>query len=204
MPDLDAIAARHGVGQDAVRHLLGTAPSGRGRGRARRGGGGRRLGRRRGGRRSRRGRDAIAARHGVGQDAVRHLLDALARGHGRMAQFDHPDLGGSGPLAHAAEVGMVELRHPAVAAGERVEEVADGVLALKARVVALCDELAPLAAAMPGENRGSSQSQGLGSGGSWSHRHAAGGPLAHAAEVGMVELRHPAVAAGERVEEGLG
>lgn len=96
--------------------------------------------------------DAIAARHGVGPDAVRHLLDALARGHGRMAQFDHPDLGGMGQWSAGGMTMIGDMFNTG----------------LKARVVALCDELAPLAAAMPGENRGSSQSQGLGSGGSWS------------------------------------
>ena len=93
--------------------------------------------------------DAIAARHGVGPDAVRHLLDALARGHGRMAQFDHPDLGGMGQWSAGGMTMIGDMFNTG----------------LKARVVALFDELAPLAAAMPGENRGSrqSQSQGFGS-----------------------------------------
>ncbi|MFH6781767.1 MULTISPECIES: SHOCT domain-containing protein [Methylobacterium] len=97
--------------------------------------------------------DAIAARHGVGLDAVRHLLDALARGHGRMAQFNHPDLGGMGQWSAG---GMTMI-------GDMFNS------GLKARVVALCDELAPLATAMPAEGRGASQhqSQGLGSGDSW-------------------------------------
>ncbi len=97
--------------------------------------------------------DAIAARHGVGLDAVRHLLDALARGHGRMAQFNHPDLGGMGQWSAGGMTMIGDMFN----AG------------LKARVVALCDELAPLATAMPGESRGSSQtqSQGFGAGDSW-------------------------------------
>ncbi|SFV16340.1 Short C-terminal domain-containing protein [Methylobacterium sp. 174MFSha1.1] len=102
--------------------------------------------------------DAIAARHGVGPDAVRHLLDALARGHGRMAQFNHPDLGGMGQWSAG---GMTMI-------GDMFNS------GLKARVVALCDELAPLATAMPAEG-GSVQSQGFsghgfsgqGFGGSW-------------------------------------
>ena len=40
--------------------------------------------------------DAIAARYGVSTDAALHLLQALARGNGTMAQFNHPDLGGGG------------------------------------------------------------------------------------------------------------
>ena len=92
--------------------------------------------------------DAIAARHGVGPDAARHLLDALARGHGRMAQFNHPDLGGMGQWTAG---GMTMI-------GDMFNS------GLKARVVALCEELAPLAAAMPAESRGFS---GQGFGGSW-------------------------------------
>ena len=42
------------------------------------------------------GLQSIAERHGVGLDAVRHLVQALERGHGTMAQFNHPDLGGMG------------------------------------------------------------------------------------------------------------
>jgi hypothetical protein len=38
----------------------------------------------------------IAQQHGVSEDAVRHLHQALQRGNGTMAQFNHPDLGGSG------------------------------------------------------------------------------------------------------------
>ncbi len=96
--------------------------------------------------------DAIAARHGVGPDAVRHLLDALARGHGRMAQFDHPDLGGMGQWSAGGMTMIGDMFNTG----------------LKARVVALCDELAPLATAMPTPGRGSSQSQGFGSAESWS------------------------------------
>lgn len=98
--------------------------------------------------------DAIAARHGVGLDAVRHLLDALARGHGRMAQFNHPDLGGMGQWSAG---GMTMI-------GDMFNS------GLKARVVALCDELAPLAtggAQGSGWGSSQSQSQGSGSGGSW-------------------------------------
>ncbi|KMO43286.1 hypothetical protein VQ03_08945 [Methylobacterium tarhaniae] len=82
--------------------------------------------------------DAIAARHGVGPDAVHHLLDALARGHGRMAQFNHPDLGGMGQWSAG---GMTMI-------GDMFNS------GLKARVVALCDELAPLATAQPSQNQG--------------------------------------------------
>jgi hypothetical protein len=38
----------------------------------------------------------IAQRHGVSTDGVLTMLDALERGGGTMAQFSHPDFGGSG------------------------------------------------------------------------------------------------------------
>ncbi len=72
------------------------------------------------------GLPSVAERHGVSLDAVRHLVQALERGHGTMAQFDHPDLGGMGQWFSG---GMVMV-------GRMFD---DG---LKARVDALCTELA--------------------------------------------------------------
>ncbi|MEE7466521.1 hypothetical protein MOF8_06185 [Methylobacterium oryzae] len=72
------------------------------------------------------GLQAVAERHGVSLDAVRHLIRALERGHGTMAQFDHPDLGGMGQWFSG---GMVMV-------GRMFDD------ALKARVDALCTELA--------------------------------------------------------------
>jgi len=69
---------------------------------------------------------AIAQRHGVSVEAVRHLMRALEAGHGTMAQFDHPDLGGMGQWFSG---GMVMI-------GRMFD--AD----LKARVANLCGELA--------------------------------------------------------------
>ncbi|MCJ2064198.1 SHOCT domain-containing protein [Methylobacterium sp. J-088] len=76
------------------------------------------------------GLQSVADRHGVSLDAVRHLVRALERGQGTMAQFDHPDLGGMGQWFSG---GMVMV-------GRMFD---DG---LKARVDALCTELA---AALP-------------------------------------------------------
>lgn len=76
------------------------------------------------------GLQSVADRHGVSLDAVRHLVQALERGHGTMAQFNHPDLGGMGQWFSG---GMVMV-------GRMFD---DG---LKARVDALCTELA---AALP-------------------------------------------------------
>ncbi len=72
------------------------------------------------------GLQSVADRHGVSLDAVRHLVRSLERGHGTMAQFDHPDLGGMGQWFAG---GMVMV-------GRMFD---DG---LKARVNALCTELA--------------------------------------------------------------
>lgn len=69
---------------------------------------------------------SVAERHGVSLEAVRHMMQALERGHGTMAQFDHPDLGGMGQWFSG---GMVMV-------GRMFD---DG---LKARVNALCTELA--------------------------------------------------------------
>ncbi|MCJ2035388.1 SHOCT domain-containing protein [Methylobacterium sp. J-068] len=69
---------------------------------------------------------SIADRYGVGVDAVRHLVRALEAGHGRMAQFNHPDLGGFGQWSGS---GMT-----------MIGDMFNG--GLKARVDALCTELA--------------------------------------------------------------
>ena len=76
------------------------------------------------------GLQALAERHGVSLDAVRHLLRALQSGQGNMAQFDHPDLGGFGQWSRGGMVMVGSMNDHA----------------LKARVDALCTELA---AALP-------------------------------------------------------
>ena len=69
----------------------------------------------------------IARRHGVSVEAAREVLRALQSGGGRLAQFNHPDLGGYGQWMP----GMVMI-------GRMGDD------ALKARVAALCTELAAL------------------------------------------------------------
>ncbi|RVU13179.1 SHOCT domain-containing protein [Methylobacterium oryzihabitans] len=90
--------------------------------------------------------DALAARHGVSPDAARHLLDALARGGGYAAQFNHPELGGMGQWSSG---GMLMI-------GDMFNN------GLKARVAALCDDLVPLVADLPRQQTG-----GWGFGGAW-------------------------------------
>ncbi|APZ53251.1 SHOCT domain-containing protein [Salipiger abyssi] len=75
----------------------------------------------------------IAARHGVSTGAVETLLFALVAGNGTQAQFDHPDLGGMGQWSQG---GMTMV-------GNMFDN------ALKARVDALCSELAGVLANHP-------------------------------------------------------
>ncbi|MDP4003891.1 SHOCT domain-containing protein [Methylobacterium sp. NEAU K] len=91
---------------------------------------------------------AVAERHGISLDAVRHLMRALERGHGTMAQFDHPDLGGMGQWFAG---GMVMV-------GRMFD---DG---LKARVDALCTELA---GALPADGFTEAAPESQRGGGAW-------------------------------------
>jgi hypothetical protein len=75
----------------------------------------------------------IAARHGLSQEAVLAMLVALRTGGGTMAQFSIPELGGNGQWMRG---GMTMV-------GNMFDN------ALKARVDALCSELAQLLATTP-------------------------------------------------------
>lgn len=80
---------------------------------------------------SQRGQQAVtelATRYGLSADAVTHLLYAVAAGNGTMAQFNHPELGGSGQWMQG---GMIML-------GDMFNN------SLKAIVDNLCRELAQL------------------------------------------------------------
>ena len=76
---------------------------------------------------------AIAQRHEFSVDAARVMLDAVAKGQGGMAQFDHPEFGGFGQWMRG---GMT-----------MVSDMFDD--RLKARVAALCEDLAELASQAP-------------------------------------------------------
>ena len=74
------------------------------------------------------GLDEVARRHGVGPETARALFDALVAGGGTMAQFDIPELGGMGQWSRGGMTmvgGMFDA-------------------GLKARVGALCSDLASL------------------------------------------------------------
>jgi hypothetical protein len=75
----------------------------------------------------------IAERHGVSVEAAVTMLRALVQGHGTMAQFSHPEFGGSGQWMRG---GMTMV-------GDMFNN------ALKARVDGLCAELSDLLAGQP-------------------------------------------------------
>jgi Short C-terminal domain len=91
-----------------------------------------------------------ARRHGFSVEAAIALVGALAEGHGRQAQFNHPELGGMGQWSQG---GMIMI-------GDMFNS------GLKARVDALCHELAGFVANQPPASAGAggfqSQSQGPG------------------------------------------
>src|ERR1700709_2679436 len=75
----------------------------------------------------------IAQRHGFSADAARAVVEALRRGGGGMAQFNHPELGGMGQWAMG---GMLMI-------GDMFNHD------LKARVDGLCRDLAAIPAPVP-------------------------------------------------------
>lgn len=86
----------------------------------------------------------LSQRHGFSPDAVTHMLFAVLKGNGSMAQFNHPEFAGSGQWMQG---GMLML-------GDMFNH------ALKGRVDALCWEISGILANQPGLLRsGSFQSQ---------------------------------------------
>lgn len=70
--------------------------------------------------------DELAERHGFTRNAVTSMLESVARGHGTMAQFDHPEFGGSGQWMRGGMTMVSDMFNDA----------------LKSRVTALCTDLA--------------------------------------------------------------
>jgi hypothetical protein len=92
----------------------------------------------------------LSQRHGFSQDAVTHMMFALLNGNGSMAQFSHPEFGGSGQWMRG---GMMML-------GDMFNQ------GLKGRVGALCQDVANILSNQPGLlHWGSSQSQSQSGGG---------------------------------------
>lgn len=114
--------------------------------------------------------DRMAHRHGFSQEAAQAMLDAMVRG-GGMAQFNHPEFGGSGQWMPGGMTMVSDLSNHGLAA----------------RVDALCRDIAewvasqpppvPGGAVSPATFQSQSQSQGPGSFGSpdsFAHAGAAG------------------------------
>ncbi len=91
----------------------------------------------------------LATRHGFSAEAVTQMLIAVIHGNGGMAQFSHPEFGGSGQWMRG---GMSMI-------GDMFNNT------LKARVDSLCEDLANLVSQQPGLlGTGSFQSQNQSSG----------------------------------------
>ncbi len=73
---------------------------------------------------------AVAQRHGFSPDAVSSMLRSVLNGHGRMAQFDHPEFGGAGQWMCGGMTMVSDMFNAT----------------LKARVERLCAELSTLIA----------------------------------------------------------
>ena len=72
--------------------------------------------------------EELAARHGFSHEAVLALFQALSAGHGALAQFDHPELGGMGQWTRGGMIMIGDMFNAA----------------LRARVNSLCQELSSL------------------------------------------------------------
>ena len=100
----------------------------------------------------------LAQRYGFSPDAVTHMLFSVYNGNGTMAQFNHPEFGGSGQWMQG---GMLML-------GDMFN------YSLKGSVDALCSELSGILASQPGLLRsGSFQSQSQTGGGYQNQRSGA-------------------------------
>ena len=100
----------------------------------------------------------LARRHGFSVEAVTHMMFAVLNGNGSMAQFSHPEFGGSGQWMRG---GMLML-------GDMFN------YGLKNRVDGLCHDISGILASQPGLlSSGSFQSQSQG-GNAW-QTQAAGG-----------------------------
>ena len=99
--------------------------------------------------------EEIAHRTGFSQDAVTSMLVSIVRGRGGMAQFSHPEFGGSGQWMAGGAIMISDMFNNG----------------LKARVDALCNELSALICSEPDFVVADSfQSQSQGANGNLQHR----------------------------------
>ena len=144
--------------------------------------------------------EEAAQRHGFSTDAVMSMLESVIRGNGSMAQFSHPEFGGSGQWMLGGMTMVSDMFNDY----------------LKGRVHGLCSELSRLIASQPDMIRsGSFQSQSQGSqrqdGVGLQHQQSAGYGGSNqqqtaAGPVGQVSLFVPAAhgTSGDWWPEGLG
>ncbi|MGF6266954.1 hypothetical protein OKW49_007948 [Paraburkholderia youngii] len=128
--------------------------------------------------------EGIAQRHGFSTDAVMSMLESVIRGNGSMAQFNHPEFGGSGQWMQGGMIMVSDMFNNS----------------LKGRVDGLCSELSRLIANQPDLiHSGSFQSQSQGTqqqgneGGGQQQQHSAGhgGSNQQQTAVGPVSLFVP-------------
>ena len=104
--------------------------------------------------------DDIARRHGFSSEAVTSMLWSVVQGNGSMAQFGHPEFGGSGQWMRGGMTMVSDMFNNT----------------LKARVDGLCNELSALVSSQPGlVQSGSFQSQSQGGGGGYGNLGGQGG-----------------------------
>lgn len=102
----------------------------------------------------------LAQRHGFSPAAVLHMLEAIINGGGGMAQFNHPEFGGSGQWMQGGMIMLSDMFNNY----------------LKGRVDNLCYDLSNLLANQPDLLRsGSFQSQSQGGGSPQTQSHHSGG-----------------------------
>src|SRR6516225_10748350 len=99
----------------------------------------------------------LAQRYGVSADAVMALLQALVNGNGTMAQFNHPELGGSGQWMRGGMTMVGDMFN----------------YGLKSKVDGLCSDLSqlliqqpfvPFPASFQSQSQGAGQQQSQGGG----------------------------------------
>lgn len=102
----------------------------------------------------------LSNRHGFSTEAVSHMLTAVYNGNGNMAQFSHPEFGGSGQWMSG---GMMMI-------GDMFNQN------LKYRVASLCDDCArSIAENQTGTNGGVFQSQSQSGGSNYQDQQSGGG-----------------------------
>jgi len=102
----------------------------------------------------------LAQRHGFGSEAVLAMLQSVVDGHGSMAQFNHPEFGGSGQWMQGGMIMISDMFNNR----------------LKGRIDALCRDLSALLTSQPDLiPRGTFQSQSRGS--QWQSGSGPAGPV---------------------------